>query len=335
MSTLYIPSDPFGRFKAVYDALIQTKSWMTGAPSLRFAAMTALTCPGDPGQVAHQIRSMADDIKEKSGWFGQLNSPLRFIISAMLVMQKDDAGSFLGEVERVRQMFRDQKLRRGGIYETMAILILRMQGNRAPVEQQAITRFQAIYEEMKKFHWWLTGPDDFPACAILVGQPGAPEAIGTGIERIYRALNAQGFAAGDPLQTAANLLFLAGKPADVIATRFRDLARGFKDKKVAIWQSDYDELAILTFLDQPVHVIIHRVLECRRGMEGLRPKPDGSVTFNLASGVTFLELAAKGRRGTGVTGAKALMDMQAVINAQQAAAAAACSAAAAGAAASG
>ena len=251
----------------------------------------------------------------------------------MLVMQDDDAGSFLAEVERIRKMFRARKLRQGGMYETMAILILRIQRNRAPIEEGAVARFQAIYEVMKKYHWWLTGPDDFPACAILVGQPGDPEQIGAKIEQIYRALDRQGFSKGDPLQTAANLLYLANLDPDTAAARFRDLAVGFKAKKVAIWQSDYDELAILSFLDHPADVVIHRVLENRKGMKGLKPRPDGSVTFNLAAGITFLELARRDLQRAGVVGAKSLLDMQAVINAQQAAAAAACSAAAASAAA--
>jgi len=335
MSAIQIPSDPFARFKAVYDALNRNKSWMTGAASLRFAAMAAVTCPGDPVGVAEAIQRMAQEIKEKSGWFGQLNSPLRFILSAMLVMQGDDAGSFLAEVERARSLFRARQLRRGGIYETMAILILRLQRDRAPIEESAVARFQQIYEVMKKYHWWLTGPDDFPACAILVGQPGSPDHIGARIEQIYQALDRRGFSKGDPLQTAANLLYLARIDPDTAAARFRDLAAGFKGKKVAIWQSDYDELAILSFLDHPADVVVPPVLENRRGMEGLKPKPDGFVTFNLAAGVTFLELARRDMQRTGVVDAKALLDMQAVINAQQAAAAAACSAAAASAAATG
>ena len=67
-------------------------------------------------------------------------------------------------------MFRDARLRRGGIYETMAILVLRIARDKKPVTADVVERFRAIYEEMKRHHWWLTGPNDFPACAMLVAQ---------------------------------------------------------------------------------------------------------------------------------------------------------------------
>jgi len=107
------------------------------------------------------IRRISDDIKAQSGWFGDLNSPLRFIVSAMLYANDDGAAEFLAEIETVRQMFRTARLRRGGIYETMAILIMRLQADKQPIATSTVDRFQAIYEEMKRHHWWLTGPDDF------------------------------------------------------------------------------------------------------------------------------------------------------------------------------
>lgn len=97
---------------------------------------------------------------------------------------------------------------------------------------------------------------------------------------------------------------------------------------MSIWQSDYDELAILSFLDHPASCVVERVLENRRRMESLRPKPDRSLTFNLAAGIALLELVQLDAELRKITDAKALMDMQAVINAQQAASAAAASSAA-------
>jgi len=296
--------------------------------------MTAVTCEGSPAQVASAIRSMAEEIKQLSGWFGELNSSLRFIVSAILVLNGDRANDFLAEVKRGRELFRQAGLRRGGIYETMAILILRMQNDRAPITAEAMMRFKAIYEEMKRYHWWLTGPDDFPACAILVGQKASPDEMGAAIERIYQALNEIGFSTGDPLQTAANLLYLSRLNPAVAAQRYFELANGFRQSGVSIWQSDYDELAILTFLGHSPHRVVERVLDHRRAMEELKPKPDRSLTFNLAAGIAFIELVQLDENLESITDAKALMDMQSIINAQQAAAAAAASSAATAAAAS-
>ena len=324
----YLPEDPLGRFEDLYAALNAERGWWSEAASLRFAAMAAVTCPGEPSDVACAIRAVADGIKERAGWFASVRSPLRFILSALLVQSGDSPDAFLDEVDRVRAMFRSVGLRRGGIYETMAVWILRSQAGGQPVGPEAIERFQALYEAMKRYHWWLTGPDDFPAAAILVGQPGAPEQIGSAIEAIYQELHRYGGSTGDPLQTAANILVLAGVEPEVAAGRFSALANGFRAADVAIWQSDYDELAILSFLDHPADRIVERVLAVREHMALLRPKPDRSLTFNLAAGITFLELVQCDGDMKQVTDAKALLDMQAIINAQQAAAAAAATSAA-------
>ena len=87
---------------------------------------------------------------------------------------------------------------------------------------------------------------------------------------------------GDPLQTAANLLCLAkGQPND-IAHRYRALSDGFTASGISIWNSDYDELAILSFLDHSARLIVDRVVRYREDMKKLKPKPDRSLTFNLA-----------------------------------------------------
>ena len=322
-------TDPLSRFCDLYDALNAERGWFGDPSSLRFAAMTAVSCPGSPDEVASAIRSMAEEIKQLSGWFGELTSSLRFIVSAILVLNRDDASEFLAEVKRARELFRHAGLRRAGIYETMAILILRLQNDLQPVTSASVARFQAIYEEMKRHHWWLTGPDDFPACAILVGQDASPAEIGMKIEEIYQALSESGFSTGDPLQTAANLLYLSRLDPVTAANRYFELANGFRDSGVSIWQSDYDELAILTFLDHPASRIVDYVLEDRQVMEKLRPKPDRSLTFNLAASITFLELVQVGDNLEAISDAKVLLDMQSIINAQQAAAAAAAASSAA------
>ncbi|MFQ5411532.1 MAG: DUF4003 family protein [Phycisphaerae bacterium] len=322
-----LPEDPLGRFREIYDALNAERRWWGDPSTLRFAAVSAITCPGDAASVAAAIRRMGDDIKAESGWFGPLNTNLRFIVGAMLLLHGDSAADFLTEVKRVRELFRDADLRRAGIYETMAILILRIQAEKRPVNVEAVTRFRAIYEEMKHHHWWLTGPDDFPACAILTGQQAEPVQIGRDIEAIYQALRDQDFSRGDPLQTAANILYLSRLSPEEIALRYGGLAAGFKNAGVSIWQSDYDELAILSFLDHPPGRIVEHVLRHREVMESLKPKPDRSLTFNLAASTTFLELVRLDADLKTVTDAKALLDMQAIINAQQAAVIAATSSA--------
>lgn len=320
MTTFELPSDPLARFRELYDELNRDASWLRGnTAAYRFTAIVAVTIPGPVDDVARRIQAAAHELKERAGWFDGLRNSIRFIVSAVLVLHDDTPAAFLDEVDRVRSVFRDRNLRRGGFYETMAILALRTQAALAPIPEATVIRFQALYEEMKKHHWWLTGPDDFPACAVLSNQEASVSEIGGTIERIYQALHARGFKKGDPLQTASNILYLARKDPEDIARRYHALATGFRERNVRIWQSDYDEIAILTMLDAPEEQIIARVLDVRAEVETLRPKPDASVSFNLAASIAFLETAQTEHLARGMTDAKALTDMYAVLQAQQAA----------------
>ncbi len=318
-----LPGDPLPRFIKIYEELNKAKGFFGDASSLRFAAITAISCKGDASEVSKKIRVTGDEIKELSGWFGELRSPLRFIVSGILVLNGDSAADFINEVKRVNDMFREANLRRGGIYETMAILLLRINESQKPVKWDTIIRFKEIYEQMKKHHWWLTGPDDFPACAVLTGLNESPYKICNTVEKIYQTLLKKSFSSGDPLQTAANLLYLSNLNPDEAASRYHRLSTVFRRKGVSIWQSDYDELAILSFLEHSAESIVDLVLKHRERMKRLRPKPDKSITFNLASGIAFLELVQLDKNHEIITGTKALINMQNIINAQQAAAAAA------------
>ena len=83
-TTHVLPADPLSRFISIYESLNAKRGWWSDASCLRFAAITAVTCPHEPNDIALAIRTVADDIKDRAGWFGQLTSPLRFIVSAML-----------------------------------------------------------------------------------------------------------------------------------------------------------------------------------------------------------------------------------------------------------
>lgn len=318
-----IPDDPPARFRAIYDALNEQRGWWGDATSLRFAAVSALTCRGEPASVADSIRIVAEEIKAASGWFGPLNSNLRFVVAAMLVAHDDTPHDFLAEVKRVRKLLRDAGVRRLESYETITILVLRIKAGRAPIDADAIRRCRDIYHEMKQHHWWLTGPEDFPVCAMLSDAAASAQQIGHDIEGIYQALRSRKFSWGDALQTAANILYLARLGPEETADRYEALSVGFQSAGVSIRKSDYDELAILTFLHQPPERVVETVLRHREVMRSLRPKPNGSMTFNLAASTTFLELIRLDENMKVLADAKALLDMQEIIRAEQAASVAA------------
>ncbi len=324
-----LPIDPLARFQEIYDALQADRRWWRDTSPLRYAAISAITCPGPADKVAASIRKITENLRKESGFVGQLSRSLQFIIASMLLGYGDTARAFLQEVKRVRSVFRTEGIRRAAVYETMTILILRTQAQQKPITINSVKRLKDIYEEMKAHHWWLTGPEDLPVCAILCGQDHSVQQITQKSEDIYQALAKKKHRKGDTLQATANILSMVPDNAAKIAKRFVELAEGFRKSGVSIWQSDYDELAILTFLNHSTRRIVDNVLTHRETMKALKPKPGRSLTFSLAASTTFVALAQTDKTLQSVADMKLLMDMQAIIHAQQAAAAAAAASAAA------
>jgi len=324
-----IPENPLTRFKSIYAALEKDRRWWRGSLRLRYGAMAAICTDGESGRIATGIRDMERQLKDASPWNLNVGPSIRFILGAVLYQNGDSAKAFIREVERVRKMFRAEKLHRALYMEMLAILVLRIQSGGGLVTKQTVSRFRNIYDEMKQNHRWLTGADDFPACAILTGQDGTSHSIGEKTESIYSELRSQKFAGGNPLQTASNLLFLADGSPRVLAERMSTLKTELRAHKVRINQMQYDELAILAFLDQPATRVVAEVLGNRDELKKIRPRFDAGTIFNVAVGIAFVKLSSRGAGKVAISQTKTLLDMQAVIAAQQAAVAGAAAASAA------
>ena len=230
-----------------------------------------------------------------------------------------DAGA-----ERFRSLLRVHKVRSGGSYEYVAALVLHRLNSGRPITDLQVVRFKALYEAMKRHHFWLTGPDDFPACALLVPAPGSADDLGDRIEAIYQALRAEAdLWRGDALQTAANVLVLTGLGALEVARRFRDIADGFASHGVKIRQTDYDEVSVLCFLAQPVERIVKSVLAYRDRARAHFRWLSTSLAFSLGTSLAFVRLVGGHETLGPLSDAKLLLDMQTIIAARQGAATAA------------
>jgi hypothetical protein len=320
----YLPADPLARFAEIHGALDSERKWHSDKVSLRLAAVCLITTPGAAESLAAATRRQDAALRSRLGWLSSIDRSVSMLIAAQMVKHGDDPSAYVDEVERVREMFRAAGLRRGGEYEFLAVLVLRRVLGRSPIGTDHIARFKAIYEAMKRHHWWLTGPEDFPACAMLLARAEDPEAIGAGTDAIYKAQHDRaGLWRGDSLQTAANVLYLAGAEPNELADRFALLLAGFRDGGARIGQEQYDELAILCFLAWPVERIVATVLDYRTQLLATQSWIGKAGALNLAASLAFVHIAgADGTLGP-LADAKLLLDMQAIVAARQAAASAA------------
>ncbi|HIA27495.1 MAG TPA: DUF4003 family protein [Planctomycetes bacterium] len=313
-------TDLFSRFQEIHEILGKERSWGGMAVPFRCAAIASLRTPGSSEEVGERVVDAAAQIKKEAGLFGDLRSPIRFVLAAQLVLNGDQPGAFLEEVNRVRQMFRDRRLRRGRMYETFAILILRTQGSLHPINEATVDRFQRIYEGMKEHHWWLTGPEDFPAAAILAMKNESSTQIIGRVESIYEALDQKGFRKGDPLQTASHLLYMSPGSPHEVARRCWSLTEAFRREKERIGSTRYDDVATLSFLHRhDPETIVSNVVTNRDQFRALRPKPSSDRAFAFAVGITFLDLVQSDAQLEGLTEVNALLDAQQAIEAAQAA----------------
>ena len=317
------------RFMSVHDALQKDRRWWRDSGRLRYAAMAAIMCEGSGTSVAHGIRKMGDDIKEACPWYWSVSPNIQFVVGTILLQQRDSAKRFISELIRVRKLFRQQRVHRALQFELLAVLILSIQAEGSAISQGTVRRFKAIYDEMKKHHRFLTGPDDFPACAILTGQSGTPQGIAAGIEAIYDQLHGHKFSKGNPLQTAANIMYVAPGSAREVVARATALRDEFRANTVRISQRSYDELAILSILELPARRVVARVLELRDDLASVKPKIHKVLRFDLAAGIAFADFALGVPRPQSLGAAKVLLDVQAMLAAQAAAMAAGAAAAAA------
>ena len=146
-------------------------------------------------------------------------------------------------------------------------------------------------------------------------------------ERSYQYLNERGYFPGDPLQAAAIFLHLTGLPTASGVERFERLDLGFREAGISIFQGDYDELALLASLGASAADIIALTLKFRDEIRALPRPPNRGLAFNLACSLAFQELAHASEAVEGLADAKALLDLQSLLAAQQAATIAATTAA--------
>ncbi len=337
MSDAVLPDRPLDRFLAVQDALVSEKKWTDDPSALRYAASTLILHEGSPARVASHLRRVAARLVGRAGWFGPMQSSVRFAVAAMLLRSDDDADGFCDDVERLTPLFKEAGLRgAGNTLAVLAMLLLRQHALRAgrTVGVTEVQRVRDVHDEMKQHHRFLTGSDDYPAAALLACTDASPGEIGRRVEVFYEGLRDLGFKRGNALQTVSHILFFAPAADDLCMRRFRALWGAFDEAGLWMNVGDYDEVAVLSFLSQPAGTVVATVLEHRERLARHPPKPGKELGFSLACGTAFLQLVKFDEGIEGLHQARNVLQVQAILQAQQVAAIAAMAAASAAAASS-
>ncbi len=315
-----LPSQPLQRFCDLLAALLADKSWTDDVSALRFAASSLITLPGEPTQVARRLRETAQQLEQGARWFQPMKSQVRFVVAAVLMHSGLDAAAFSVEVERIEALFKAERLKSGTVYTQLACLLLmgRAQREGKRVDQTMVRRYGEIYAEMKAHHGFLTGQDDLPACALLAGEVGSAPSVAARCETFYEGLRDLGFKRGNALQAVSHILVCGEQDDTVLMQHFRALYQAFDDAGLWMNTGDYDEVAVLSFLPQSAEHVVARVLKHREHLQSKKPRPGRELGFSLACGTAFLELVAT-PEAESLRGARNVLAVQAILQAQQAA----------------
>jgi hypothetical protein len=144
---------------------------------------------------------------------------------------------------------------------------------------------------MKRCHWWLTGPDDLPACAALAHSHGSAIEVVNRTEACYQLLHASGLQRGHHLQTAANLLPLGGLAPDVAVARYRGLRSRLEADQGPLSPTHYEALSLLSLLDHEPGVVVDRLLAVFRELQLFQPDVVAAANLIIAADLTCFDLA--------------------------------------------
>lgn len=330
---VHLPPDPRARLVELCNAIARHKRWHQDWSILRYSASGLLTVPGEASALAARLFEASEELRRSASWFSGLRSGVSYCLVAGLLRHGYEVAEFRAALDRTREFFRAAGLPRGETQEAMACLILmeRSEGEPTEAQAQAVAR---IFAGMREQHRFLTGRDDYPAAALLAAREEPLEEMMAQLELLYEGLRGLSFQRGNQLQLAAHLLYFADERDALLLARFRALYDAFQEAGLRMNSGDYDEVAILSFLDVPAGEVVERVLADRVALrEELTSRPSKQHGFTLATSTAFLGLASQNEAGQVALDAQQMAQVLAVIAAQQAAAAAAASAAAASAAA--
>jgi hypothetical protein len=305
------------RYLEIFDSLRRRKRWTTDSNVLRFAALTlAATDMADPGA---KLEETAKALAKEAGGFSPLGSSVRHAVAAILIRRGLDPAATVQEVKRTLAHFKEHKLRKGGAHPILAALLLVLDAGGGPVQRWKIARMKSIVDRWDQDHSFLTGVDDYPMAAVHAVRDVSVDKLGIEVEQIYKPLRKAGFAMGNQLQLVSHLLVLADMGPYKAAHRFVSMAAALKKKGQRVWQSHYDEVALLVLSGGAVAETAAKVVRYRDKLREVKPRPQASIAFSIASGIVLAEQVEKATGLKGASAAAQLRSVQALIEAQQAA----------------
>lgn len=309
--------DPVERYLEVFDELRRNKRWSTDVNILRFCALTLSAA--DVAGSGQRLEAAATILAHEAGGFSPLGSSLRHAVAAILIRRGLDPAITVRRVNETLAVFKDHKLRKGGAQPLLAALLLVLNAGGGLPTDSKIARLKEIIVRWKKDHFFLTGVDDYPMAAMHATRETGVEELAVEVEQIYTTLRAAKFSSGNPLQLVSHMLAFSDFGPFEASQRFERMVRALKEGGQRVWQSQYDEVALLVLSGGAIEDAAGRVISYRDRLRAVKPRPQSGIAFSIAAGVVLAEQAETKLGLEGAGAAANLRSVQAILEAQQAA----------------
>ena len=265
------------------------------------------------------LEEAASVLRNRSGWFGPLTSPVRWVVAAMLLRRGLPPGRVHERVVGHLAALKKRGLPWGGTGRTLAAVLLALASDPDDATETH-DRIERIHRLWKADHPHITGDDDLPMGALHAMRDEAPGALSDRIEDIYRELHRGGFPRGNALQLSTQILGVYPWSAGEAAGRFHAIRDAFVDRGEKIRRGRFDEVALLSLAPGIPFEIVESVLDDRDRLRSVKPRPWKEISFSIATGLHLARCEAVAGEGLpSFQELSAIEQVRAALQAQQAA----------------
>ncbi|WP_046178195.1 DUF4003 family protein [Domibacillus tundrae] len=263
----------------------------------RLVLLTAAQFAAKQEQIDVEEYTVLSNKLKKSG---SLFSPLRtihFPMAGLLIAKEGDKNEMIAELHQKYETLRSAGLRASS-YTYIAAFLL------DPSTRPE--RIKEIYDEMRRYHSFLTSYEDYPAAVVMANRSESVTELVDTSEHYYRFLNENGFWKGNDLQFLANMLVMNGMYKEEIAQAVLKVKDGLEKNGLKIKGMHYPSLGIIA-LSGNIEEHVQTALELKES-SALKWSKDMAITLaSIFASQAMIESSAS------LTAA-----VQAMIQAQQA-----------------
>lgn len=231
---------------------------------------------------------------------GSFFSPLRtihFPMAGLLLAKEGDPDEMITHLQKRYETLRSAGLR-SSPYTYIAAFLL--DSSTHP------ERIKNIYNEMKRFHVFLTSNEDYPAAVVMANRSESVTDLVDASEAYYRFFNNHGFWKGNDLQFLANMLAANGLYNEKTAEAVLNVKQEFEKNGLKIKGMHYPAVGMMALSDN--------IEECVQTALALRHSP--ALKWSKEMAVTLASIFASQAMIESAAGLTAAV--QAMIQSQQA-----------------